>query len=113
MSTKKFLLIQRSTPGNAQRPSPAQMQEMYAAFSAWKEKFKENILDMGGKLASGGKVVTASRVMDGPLVETKEIIGGYMLVAAENYEQAIEVARECPGVLSPGSSIEIREISDS
>ena len=41
-----------------QPPSPAQMQEMYAAFNAWKEKFKDNILDMGGKLKPGGKVVT-------------------------------------------------------
>jgi hypothetical protein len=113
MSTKKFLLIQRSTPGNTERPSPAQMQEMYAAFSAWKEKFKDNILDMGGKLASGGKVVTAAGIMDGPLVETKEVIGGYMLVAAPSIEQAIEVARECPGVIRPGSSVEIREIAQS
>ena len=113
MSTKKYLLIQRSSQGSTQRPSPAQMQEMYAAFSAWKEKFKDNILDMGGKLAAGGKVVTAAGVMDGPLVETKEVIGGYMLVSAPSYEQAIEVARECPGVIRPGSSVEIREISDS
>jgi hypothetical protein len=113
MSTKKFLLIQRSTPGRTERPSPAQMQEMYAAFSAWKDKFKDNILDMGGKLASEGKVVTAAGVMDGPLVETKEVIGGYMLVAAASFERAIEVARECPGVIRPGSSVEIREISES
>jgi hypothetical protein len=113
VSMKKYLLIQRSTPGNAERPSPAQMQEMYAAFSAWKEKFKENISDMGGKLATGGKIVSASGVMDGPLVESKEVIGGYMLVTAPNYELAIEIARECPGVIRPGSSVEIREISQS
>ena len=29
---------------------------MYAVFNAWKEKFKDNILDMGGKLKPGGKV---------------------------------------------------------
>jgi hypothetical protein len=113
MAMKKYLLIQRSTPGKAESPSPAQMQEMYAAFNAWKEKFKENILDMGGKLAAGGKVVSARGVIDGPLVETKEVIGGYMLVSAPSYEQAIEVARECPGVIRPGSSVEVREISES
>lgn len=113
MATKKYLLIQRSTPGKAERPSPAQMQEMYAAFTAWKEKFRDNILDMGGRLSSGGKVVTEAGVMDGPLMETKEVIGGYMLVQAESYERAVEVARECPGVIRPGSSVEIREISES
>jgi hypothetical protein len=110
----KYLFLQRSQPRQPQQqqqPSPAQMQEMYAAFNAWKEKFKENILDMGGKLMPGGKVVTMSGASDGPFVEAKEIVGGYMLVSAESVERAIEVATECPGVLMPGSSVEIREIA--
>lgn len=112
----RYLFLQRSQPRQPQQlqqqqPSPAQMQEMYAAFNAWKEKFKENILDMGGKLMPGGKVVTTSGASDGPFVEAKEIVGGYMLVSAESVERAIEVARESPGVLMPGSSVEIREIA--
>jgi hypothetical protein len=87
------------------------MQEMYAVFNTWKEKFKANIVDMGGKLKPGGKILTASGVTDGPLIEVKELIGGYMVVAAENYERALEVARECPGLVMPGSSIEIREMA--
>jgi len=87
------------------------MQDMYAAFNAWKEKFKENILDMGGKLVPGGKIVTTSGATDGPFVEAKEIVGGYMLVSAESVDRAIEVATECPGVLTPGSSVEIREVA--
>lgn len=111
MPTQKYLFIQRSVPGKQAPPSPAQMQEMYAVFSAWKEKFQANILDMGGKLKPGGKIVTASGVTDGPFIESKEIVGGYMLVTAESYDHAIEVAKECPGVLSPGSSVEVREIA--
>ncbi len=87
------------------------MQEMYAAFNAWQEKFKANIIDMGGKLKPGGKILTAAGVTDGPYAEAKEIIGGYMVVAAENYDRALEVARECPGVVRPGSSVEVREIA--
>jgi hypothetical protein len=107
----KYLLIQRSVPGKREPPSPAQMQEMYAAFNAWKEKFKDNILDMGGQLKSGGKVATASGVTDGPFVEAKEIVGGYMVVVAESYARALEVAMEGPGLRMPGSSIEIREMA--
>jgi len=108
----KFLFLQRSLPRKPQQqPSPAQMQDMYAAFNAWKEKFKENILDMGGKLVPGGKIVTTSGATDGPFVEAKEIVGGYMLVSAESVDRAIEVATECPGVLTPGSSVEIREVA--
>jgi len=110
--SKKFLFLQRSQPANRQQPSPAQMQEMFAAFNAWKDRFKDNILDMGGKLMPGGKVVTTSGATDGPFVETKEIVGGYMLVSAGSIEQALEVAGEMP-MLMPGSSIEIREVAGS
>ncbi len=111
MPSHKYLLLKRGVPGEHEPPSPAQMQEMYAAFSAWKEKFKANIVDMGGQLKPGGKIVTSSGITDGPFVETKEIIGGYMVVAADSYDHAVEVATGCPGVMRPGKSLEIREIA--
>lgn len=111
MPTHKYLFIQRSPPGNYQQPSPAQMQEMFAVFNVWKEKYKANILDMGGKLMPGGKILTAAGVTDGPFVEAKEIVGGFMIVSAESYDRALEVAREGPGLMMPGSSIEIRELA--
>jgi len=109
MSMQKYLFIQRSQPGNRQPPSPAQMQEMYAHFNAWKEKFKDNIVDMGGRLG-GGKVVTSEGATDGPFVEAKEVVGGFMIISAASLEEAMQVARECPGVVMPGSSVEVREI---
>jgi hypothetical protein len=112
MPTRKYLVFLRSVPGKQEpAPSPAQMQEMYAAFGVWKEKFKANIVDMGGKLRPEGRVLTAAGVTDGPFAEAKEVVGGFMVVAAENYDGAIEVARECPGVVRSGSSVEIREIA--
>jgi hypothetical protein len=105
-----YLCIQRSQPGTGEKPSPAKMEEMYAKFTAWKETFRENIVDMGGRLKSG-KFVTSEGVTDGPFVEAKEVIGGYMIVSAKNLEEAIEVARCCPGLVSPGSAVEVREIS--
>ena len=112
MSKQNYLCIQRSQPGQpgkGEAPSPAQMEEMYAKFNAWKEKFQDNIVDMGGKLGSG-KIVTSDGMRDGPFVEAKEVIGGYMIVSAESMEEAVEVARQSPGVY-PGSSVEVREIS--
>ena len=107
----KYLCIQRSQPGEGKRekPSPAQMQEMYAVFNAWKDKFRQNIVDMGGRLG-GGKVVTSEGATDGPFVEAKEVVGGFMIISAASLEEAVQVARECPGVVMPGSSVEVREI---
>ena len=110
MPKQKYLCMQRSQPGGkGEKPSPTQMQEMYAKFNAWKEKFQENIVDMGGQL-KGGKLVTSEGVTDGPFVESKEVIGGYMIVSGKTLDEAAEVARECPGLVSPGSGVEVIEI---
>lgn len=105
-----YLCIQRSQPDpNRKKPSPAQMEQMYAKFNAWKEKFQDNIIDLGGQLR-GGKVVTSEGATDGPFAETKEIVGGFMIVSAKDIDEAAQVALESPGVWSPGSSVEVREI---
>src|SRR5262249_22209911 len=94
-----------------QPPSPARMQEMFAIWNAWKEKFQHNVVDMGGKLRPGGKVLTASGALDGPFVEAKEIVGGYMIVAADSYARRLEMAQELFGMMGPGTRIEIRELA--
>ena len=44
MPKQKYLCIQRSQSGKSEKLSPAQMEEMYAKFHAWKEKFQKNIV---------------------------------------------------------------------
>ncbi len=107
----KYLCLQRSLPGAEQeagRPSPAQMQAMYEKFNEWREKFQKNLTDMGGRLGTGRLVTSA--VPDGPLMEVKELVGGYMILTATSIEEAIEVARQCPGLVRPGSGVEVIEI---
>jgi hypothetical protein len=107
----KYLCLQRSLPGGSAseaKPSPAEMQAMYAQFNAWREKFQKNLTDMGGRLGTGRLV--AGQVPDGPFVEIKEVVGGYMIVSAANLDEAIEVARGCPGLVRPGSGVEVIEI---
>lgn len=105
------MCIQRSRGGCVnESPSPSQMEEMFAKFQAWKEKFAANIVDMGGKLADG-KVVTSETATDGPFVEAKEIVGGFMIIQAESIEEAVKVAQESPGTAMRGSSVEVREIA--
>ena len=106
----KYLCLQRSLPGGGgEKPSPAQMQAMYAKFNEWREKFAKNLTDLGGRLGAG-KLVAADPAPDGPFVELKELVGGYMIVSADNLDEAARVARECPGVVRPGSGIEVFEI---
>jgi len=108
----KFLCLQRSLPGgatSAERPSPAQMQAMYEKFNQWREKFQTNLVDLGGRLGQS-KLALPDPAPDGPFVEVKELVGGYMIVSAADFEEAIRVARECPGLMSPSSGVEVIEI---
>jgi hypothetical protein len=79
---------------------------------SWKEKFKDNIVDMGGRLGTG-KGVTTDGETDGPFIEVKEVVGGFMILRAETLDEAVKVARNCPGVVSPHSKLEVREIHTS
>ncbi|HEU5074727.1 MAG TPA: YciI family protein [Polyangiaceae bacterium] len=107
----KYLCLQRSLPSSAEaeKPSPAQLQAMYAKFNEWRETFQENLVDLGGRLGAG-RVALPDPKLDGPFVELKELVGGYMVVSAASLDEAVEVARACPGLVRPGSGVEVIEI---
>ncbi|WP_235205369.1 YciI family protein [Oleiagrimonas soli] len=46
---------------------------------------------------------------DGPFLESKEMIGGFFLLACEDREQALAVARECPA--AEWATVEVREVA--
>jgi hypothetical protein len=50
----------------------------------------------------------APRVSDGPYVETKEVLGGFYVVAASDLDEALRLAAAIP---APGAVIEVRPIA--
>lgn len=108
----KYLCLQRTLPGaarDAAPPSPAQMQAMYAKFTEWRERFHGHLVDLGGRLGAG-RVALPDPKPDGPLVEVKELLGGYMVISAASLDEALQIARDCPGLVRPGSGVEVIEI---
>ncbi len=59
----------------------------------------------GARVAFGGG---KPRVIDGPFVEAKEMVGGYWMVEVRSKDEAIEWARRCPA--ADGDIIEIRQV---
>ncbi len=117
MSNKTYMCILRSESKQGcdkssadSSPSPTEMEAMYAKYQAWQDKFADNIADMGGKLGESASVVRQSGVADGPFIELKEIVGGYMMISAKDMEEAVAVINQSPMIESPNVSIEIREI---
>ncbi len=107
----RFLCLQRTLRTDRNdAPSPSQMQEMYVKFNEWREKFQANLPDAGGRLGNG-KLVASEPPSDGPFVEVKELVGGYMIVEAGSLDEAAAVAAQCPGLVRPGSGVEVIEIN--
>ena len=65
-------------------------------------------LERKGAIVSG---VNGYIVTDGPFAESKEAVGGYLVLDVETIEEAIAIAQSSPG-LAYGGSIEVRPIAE-
>lgn len=98
----KFMLIINQAPDFWQKMSPEEMQTKVEAYRAWVTKFHSSGRHVSGeKLADeGGKLMKLRNgrplIVDGPYMEAKEVVAGYFLFRAANYEEAIELTRDCP-----------------
>jgi len=108
---KDFMFIFRGGT-DALNFSPEQMQEHMQKWFAWIDKLKaKNLYVSGQPLTPAGKTVKGAKpvVTDGPLAESKEIVGGFFLIKANSIEEAAELAKECPDLPLKGS-VEVREV---
>jgi hypothetical protein len=109
----EFLLIFRRDYKSAEtQPSPEQLQKMMKEWQNWMGNIaaQNKLVNSGNRLSDEGKVVKpGSLVTDGPYVEIKEAIGGYVIIRAESLEEAAEISKSCP-ILKVGGNVEIRTI---
>lgn len=61
-------------------------------------------LEVDGKVLKPGGIIT-----DGPFVEIRERLGGFIVVTADNLDEATTLAHGCPALDADGS-VEIRPI---
>ena len=111
---KKFLLLLHEDIEKMKDLSPKQMEELVNAHIAWAGKLAESgHLISGDGLQEKGVLIKGenSVVMDGPYMESKELVGGYYLFEAEDLNTVVKIARECPCHIWGGTT-EIRPIMD-
>jgi hypothetical protein len=112
---KQFLFVFRN-PQDQPDPSPEEMQKIFGAWMAWVKGMKDSgIYVTGQPLEEGGKLLRGPHgksLTDGPFVESKEIVGGYVIVEADSLEAAAAVAKGCPG-LNTGGTVEVRPIRET
>ena len=108
---EKFMFIFQGNV-TAEKPSPEEMQANMGKWMAWIGELNAAGKYVSGEaLALGGKLVSGSdkMVTDGPYVEGKEIVGGYFIVSAADYDEAAELSKSYPDFNS-GGSVQIRQI---
>ncbi|MSU47829.1 MAG: transcription initiation protein [Opitutus sp.] len=110
-SLQYLLLFRHSQEGPD--PTPEQMQEIMGRWMAWMKGMGARGEFAGAnRLQETGCVLRApggANLTDGPFVEAKEIVGGYVLVNAPSLAAATAIARGCPG-LEHGTIVEVREV---
>ncbi len=93
--------------------APQEMQAHMEKWSAWLAELRSDghletgmPLDRNGKvLRDGGAVVT-----DGPFTEIKEVVGGFIVINAVDYEAALALAQTCPGLEFKSFVLELRQV---
>jgi hypothetical protein len=98
---------------------PEQLEAFMKEVFAWFEQQQA-----AGTIAHGGEQLQPTKtaktirpdgsgstlVTDGPFVEAKEALGGFVVLEADSLQQAVEIASSWPGAAYPGTAIEVRPV---
>lgn len=108
---KEFLLLFRgrdTAPDASAEEIQAQMQKWMDWINGLADEGKylggRPLFDTGRTISGTKKVVT-----DGPYIEGKEMLGGYIMIKVADYDEALAIAKNCPILESDSGSVEVRE----
>jgi hypothetical protein len=107
-TASEYLLLFRNNAWY-QDLTPGEIEKGMNRFTAWFEQLnRQGKFKSGGPLAAAGKTLTSKHmVTDGPFAESKEAIAGFFVIQAESLNEAVEIAKGCPG-LEFGQTVEVR-----
>lgn len=107
-----YLFLFRGGHEAMEKQSPEELQANMQKWAGWMAQIREKgqLVD-GLPLGKQGKVVkkAGDLITDGPFAEGAEIVGGYLIVTAEDLNEAVEISKGCP-IYENGGCTEVREI---
>ena len=108
----EFLLLFRNTQLE-KRLSIDEMQEAMTRLNDWLGRWSERgQMPAGQPLGDEGRVISGGKqrmVADGPFAESKEAVGGYVIVRAADWDEAMAIAGEWP-LLDYDATVEVRPV---
>jgi hypothetical protein len=110
---REFMLVfRRDAEAEKTQMSPQQFQATMKLWQDWIGNItaKDRFAATGKRLSTEGTVLKPKNVVtNGPYVETKEVLVGYMFVKAASMEEATELATGCPNI-TMGGTVEVRPV---
>ena len=112
----KFLMLARSNDHAWQDLSAEEAQRIVQQYVDWSDRMRaagrlggsNKLTDREGRVISGSGAQMA--VKDGPYSETKEVVGGYWLLEAADFDEVVNLAKDSPHLRF--GSLEIRAIQE-
>lgn len=111
---KEFVLLFRMdiTSKDAQ-PSKEQMAIYMQKWMQWINQIADNeqLADGGNHFSKEGRVlISNNKIIDTPYIADNNSVAGYIIIFAENLDEATKIAKECPILNGENTSVEIREV---
>ena len=109
---KDFMLIFIGNSYTELGLSPDQIQDKMGKWWAWQAKMeKDGVLKGGNALQPTVKRISGTErtLTDHSSTELKELVGGYYVVEAVDFDGAIEIAQDYPDY-DIGGTVEVREV---
>lgn len=111
---KYAILVYETDADFSNRTNPETQQEYWAGYQAYTQMLSQKTT--GGAALQDVDTATTIRtqddgqtvIQDGPFAETRERLGGFYIIEAENLDEAIMLGKQCPSVKN--SCVEIRPL---
>jgi hypothetical protein len=111
-TTGEYMLLFRG-PNWDKGLDPEELQQAMNKVTAWFEGLRERSkIKAGQPLGGSGRIISGKKdrtISDGPFAESKEAVGGYLVLLANDLNEAVEIARSTP-TLEYGITVEVRPI---
>jgi hypothetical protein len=112
----KYMLMLGGADLDKRSGNSAVAPKLFEQFSKWVGSVRESgryVASHKLKDQTGARLtVRGGQVVEGPFMETKEAVGGVLLVEASSLEEAVAIARECPALDLQNGYVEVRVIED-
>jgi len=110
---EKFMYLFRGGENHAQNAADSEKAKAnMQAWMNWMQSLQQKGILVGGEpLQPSGKQVNGTKkvVTDGPFVEAKELVGGYLIVNAKDINDAVEISKGCP-IFTEDGKLEVRPV---